>query len=157
VKFPRLPGVADPRQITGPARLIAGKVVPLPYLVPQVDADGNDLAGFAIPNWPCRWQPRPAGTSVLNRLGILAIFTSSSGRTFPSPPRALVVRRLAIPGRRSKSAIAEWTAILQRVQGAAQELIRNRYMLQEDLDGVIARAKSHWAFAMDSVGSATGK
>ena len=49
VKFPALPGVADPRRIVGPARRIGGKVVPLPHLVPQVDADGNDIAGIHDP------------------------------------------------------------------------------------------------------------
>src|SRR4029077_16010983 len=49
VRFPRLPGVSDPRQITAPARLVSGKVVALPHLVPQVDSDGNDLGGIRDP------------------------------------------------------------------------------------------------------------
>ena len=49
VKFPTLPGVADPRRIVGPGRRTGGKVIPLPHLVPQVDADGNDLAGIRDP------------------------------------------------------------------------------------------------------------
>src|SRR5262249_50235325 len=48
-RFPKLPGVSDPRQITGPARRRDGRVVPLPFLVPQVDADGNDIAGIHDP------------------------------------------------------------------------------------------------------------
>ena len=47
--FLRCRGVADPRRIVGPARRIGGKVVPLPHLVPQVDRDGNDLAGIHDP------------------------------------------------------------------------------------------------------------
>ena len=47
VKFPAIPGVSDPRHITGPARVMAGKVVPLPYLVSQVDADGNEAGGYS--------------------------------------------------------------------------------------------------------------
>ncbi len=49
ITFPALHGVADPRQIAGPARRIGGKVVPLPHLVPQIDRDGNDMAGIRDP------------------------------------------------------------------------------------------------------------
>jgi hypothetical protein len=36
---------------------------------------------------------------------------------------------------------------LQRVRSAAMDMIRGRFLLQEDLDHVLARAKSHWDFA----------
>ena len=36
---------------------------------------------------------------------------------------------------------------LQRVRSAAMDLIRRRFLLQEDLDDVLGRAKSHWEFA----------
>ena len=49
VSFPSLPGVSDPQGIEGPARWISGKVMPLPHLVPQVDGDGNDVAGIRVP------------------------------------------------------------------------------------------------------------
>ena len=49
VKFPALPGVGDPRRIVGPGRVLKGKSVPLPFLVPQVDDDGNDIAGIHDP------------------------------------------------------------------------------------------------------------
>lgn len=35
----------------------------------------------------------------------------------------------------------------QRIQGAAMDLIRRRYLLAEDLDIIVERAKKHWAFA----------
>ena len=36
---------------------------------------------------------------------------------------------------------------LARVRAAAAHLIRGRYMLPDDLDGVLTRATAHWAFA----------
>jgi hypothetical protein len=36
---------------------------------------------------------------------------------------------------------------VQRVRAVAMDLIRNRYMLEEDLDAVLARARSHWHYA----------
>ena len=41
---------------------------------------------------------------------------------------------------------------VQRVRSAAMELIRGRYMLEEDLDAVLARARSHWDYATGSSG-----
>ena len=37
---------------------------------------------------------------------------------------------------------------VQRLRSAAMDLIRGRYMLEEDLDAVLARARSHWNYAM---------
>src|SRR4030095_8218584 len=36
---------------------------------------------------------------------------------------------------------------LQRVRAAAMSLIENRYMLREDLDSVMLRARTHWQFS----------
>jgi hypothetical protein len=38
---------------------------------------------------------------------------------------------------------------LQRIRSAAMELIRGRFLLQEDLDHVRARAKSHWDLRLE--------
>ena len=36
---------------------------------------------------------------------------------------------------------------LQRIRGSAMDLIRRRYLLAEDLESIIERAKTHWTFA----------
>jgi hypothetical protein len=36
---------------------------------------------------------------------------------------------------------------LQKIRAAATALIRERYLLQEDLDGVLERANAHWEYA----------
>jgi phage shock protein A len=43
---------------------------------------------------------------------------------------------------------------LRRIRSAAMDLIRRRYLLEEDLDDVLARAKSHWSYAMRDAASA---
>lgn len=35
---------------------------------------------------------------------------------------------------------------LQRIRRSAMDLIRSRYMLAEDLDAILERAKAHWSF-----------
>jgi hypothetical protein len=36
---------------------------------------------------------------------------------------------------------------LQRIRSSAMDLIRRRYLLAEDLDSIVERAKKHWTFA----------
>ena len=155
VKFPRLPGVADPRQIAGPARIIAGKVVPLPHLVPQVDDDGNDVAGIRDPEmavplatttgWNFRSESIGNPADIYQLLGsYIPYATTRARREAAGDPRRSIEERYR--GEED---------YLQRVRAAAEELIRSRFMLQEDLESVLSRAKSHWAFAMGNASAAT--
>lgn len=36
--------------VSGPAQVVQGGVVPFPFLVPQVDADGNEVGGIRVPD-----------------------------------------------------------------------------------------------------------
>jgi hypothetical protein len=147
VKFPSLPGVADPRQISGPGRIVNGKMTPLPYLVPQVDDDGNDVAGIrdpwvAVPlatttGWNFR-HPRVGNPGdIYQILGSFIPFAQSrAARLAAGDPRRAIAERY-------KSA----DDYLQRVRDAAVGLINKRFLLQEDLDGVLARGRAYWEFA----------
>ncbi|HZM92608.1 MAG TPA: alpha/beta hydrolase domain-containing protein, partial [Vicinamibacterales bacterium] len=49
IGFPAIPGLGDPRTIEGPGHLNEGHFAALPFLVPKVDADGNEVAGIRVP------------------------------------------------------------------------------------------------------------
>jgi hypothetical protein len=146
--FPALPGVADPRRIVGPARRIGGKVLPLPHQVPQVDADGNDLAGIHDPEvavplatttaWNFRRESVGNPGDIFQLLGSYIPFPRTRGeREASGDPRLSIEERYR-----------DVDDYLARVRAAAVELIRQRYMLEEDLDNVLARAQAHWDYAM---------
>ena len=147
VKFPALPGVADPRRIVGPARRIGGKVVPLPHLVPQVDADGNEVAGIhdaevAVPlatttSWNFRRE------SVGNPDDVLQLL----GSYIPFPPTRAAREASGDPRQSIEERYRDVDEYLERVRSAAMDLIRERYMLEEDLENVLIRARSHWEYA----------
>ena len=133
VKFPTLPGVADPRRIVGPGRRTGGKVIPLPHLVPQVDADGNDLAGIRDPEvavplatttgWNFRRESVGNPRDIYQTLGSYLPFSKTrAAREANGDPRLSIEERYR--------GIDDY---LQRVGAAAMELIRGRYMLEEDL------------------------
>ena len=147
VRFPPLKGLADPRQIVGPARMIGGKVVPLPHLVPQVDRDGNDLAGIRDPElavplatttgWNFRDPSVGNPQDIYQLLGSYVPFapTQTARRASGDPRLSLGERYRGIED------------YLERIRSSALGLIRRRYLLAEDLDGIIERAMDHWRFA----------
>lgn len=154
VKFPVLPGVADPRRIAGPGRLLKGKLVPLPFLVPQVDDDGNDIAGIhdpeaAVPlatttGWNFRREAVGNPSDIYQTLGSYIPFAATlATREVNHDPRLSLETRYQ--GRDD---------YLERVRSAAKDLIRRRYMLEEDLDRVVERAGRHWDFATQVQASA---
>jgi hypothetical protein len=147
VRFPALTGVADPRRIEGPARIAGGKLVRLPHLVPQVDADGNDLGGIRDPEvavplaTTTGWNFRDP--SIGNPRDIYQLL----GSYIPFAATAAARRAGGDPRRSIEERYRDGADYLQRVEAAANELIRRRLLLAEDLDGVLERAKRHWAFA----------
>jgi hypothetical protein len=147
VEFPALAGVADPRRIVGPGRLLNGKMVPLPFLTPQVDSDGNDIAGLHDPEtaaplatttgWNFRREAVGNPSDIYQALGSYIPFAATrTARETAGDPRLSIEERYR--------GLDDYLA---RIRSAAIDLIRDRYMLKEDLDGVLARAKSHWSFA----------
>jgi hypothetical protein len=147
VQFPTLKGVADPRRIVGPARMIGGKVIPLPHLVPQVDRDGNDLAGIRDPEvavplaTTTGWNFRDP--SVDNPQDIYQLL----GSYIPFAPTRAARQANGDPRLSLEERYGGVDDYLQRIRSAAMDLIRRRYVLAEDLDGILERAKKHWRFA----------
>ena len=147
VRFPSLPGVADPRRIQGPARIIGGKVVALPHLVPQVDPDGNDLGGIRDPEvavplatttgWNFRDPSIGNPTDIYQLLGSYIPFApTKAARRATGDPRLSIEERYR--------GVDDY---LRRIRRSAMDLIRKRYLLAEDVDGILERAKQHWSFA----------
>jgi hypothetical protein len=46
---------------------------------------------------------------------------------------------------------------LEQVRLAAADLIRDRYLLKEDLERVVARARSHWEYAMGETSASSAR
>lgn len=147
INFPKLGAVGDPRTITGPARVVGGQVWPLPHLVPQVDEDGLDLGGIRDPEvavplatttgWNFRAEAVGNPGDIYQLLGSYLPFAkTAAARTASRDPRRSIEERYPSE--------ADY---LRRVQAAANALVRDRYMLHEDLEWVLARAKAHWGFA----------
>ena len=142
IPFPAIPGVQSPRIVT-PGR---DRGRSLPLLVGQVDADGNERAGIRLPDvavplatytgWNFR-SPEVGGTKELVALAGSAIpfAATKAKRTASGDPRPSVEERYT-----SKD------DYLRRVKEAADKLVKERYLLADDLDATVARASEMWDF-----------
>jgi len=158
VRFPAIPSMALPDYMPGVWRLdfgrqfaTAGIIAEPPrvgpgyaVLVPQVDADGNDRGGV-----PQLEVAVPLGTHTgwnvtvpaLDQLRYLSGLTGSfepfartrEGRERAGDPRLAVEERY-----RNRS------EYLSRVGDAARALVRDRFMLAEDVAAATARADATW-------------
>lgn len=159
LKFPAIPGVETPQHPRVARRLDFGpqfesqgvileeppKVTgAFPVLVPQVDADGIDLGGVRLPEvavplatltgWNLRAPERGAPDQIAEFYGsTFPLAKTKPARTAVHDPRPSIAERYA--GRE---------IYIERVTRAADELIRQRFVLPEDRDFVVERAARLW-------------
>ena len=151
VAYPDLPGVASPRKVLPGARgvnsLVAkdgGAGTPLPLLVSQVDKDGNELGGLRLPDvmaplaTTAGWNFRKAaigGTHLLYPLlGSYVPFAATKAeRERTRDPRLSIEERYQSRDQ-----------YLKQVQDAAASLVKEGYVLAEDVPAIVKHAGEHW-------------
>jgi hypothetical protein len=147
LKFPALPGTRDPRSVTGPGTVTAGGFAPLPFQVPQVDADGNEIAGIKVPDiavplatttgWNLRASTVGNPEELYSLLGSYIPFARTRAeREANKDPRPSVEERYR-----------DRDDYMERVRTAARGLVRDRLLLEEDMQAVVDRAGAHWDYA----------
>jgi hypothetical protein len=146
IAFPAIPGVHSP--LTIPAGYRADLAEPqthaLPLLVPQVDADGNELSGIRLPNVAVPlatytgWNFR---SPAIGQPGELLPLTGS----FIPFPVTKAAQEAALDPRPS---IEERYGSRERYQAlvtdAAAKLVQQRYLLNQDVRPVVERALVTW-------------
>jgi|KBSMisStandDraft_5_1062788.scaffolds.fasta_scaffold05892_9 hypothetical protein len=154
VAFPELPGVQSPRTLTAGSRsgnpLVtggAGAGTPLPLLVPQVDADGNERAGIRLPEVAVPlatytgWNFRSAATGGTHQLvpllgSYIPLARTKADREARHDPRPSIEERYT-----------SRQQYLDAINKAAAALVKEGYLLAGDVPGVVKRATEHWEFA----------
>ena len=142
IPFPAIPEVRSPLSIPGGYRadLEGGEAHPLPFLVPQVDGDGNELAGIAFPDvavplatytgWNFRHPAIGQSGEVLPLAGsYIPLPPTRAAREVSGDPRPSVEERY---GSR-----ARYRSI---VTDRAEKLVQEGYILPGDIDIVVSRA-----------------
>jgi hypothetical protein len=156
--FPKIPGVNTPHEMNLGYRLDFGpqwkagivsneppKVgKPFGGLVPQTDADGNDLGGVRLPElqvplatymgWNLRDPSIGAGDLRQSFLGsFLPLARTTAEREKNGDPRPSVAERYA-----------SREQYMSKFGEAAMKLIKDRFLLKEDLAAVLDRGEREW-------------
>ena len=149
LRFPRIPGVNVVKTAYAPRRLDMAQEPPkvgdpFPALVPQVNADGNETSGIRLPElqvplatymgWNLRNPSIGAPTEQYPLTGSMVAFPRTRAeREKSGDPRLSIEERYK-----------DQQEYLAKVEAAAHELAKQRFLLEADVPQVVARAKQRW-------------
>jgi hypothetical protein len=156
--FPKIPGVNTPHEINlayhldfgpqwkdGIVSLEPPKVgKPFPGLVPQSDADGNDLGGVSLPELQVPlatytgWNLRDPG------IGLGDLRLSFYGSFIPFAKTAAEREKSGDPRLSIAERYASREQYLGKFAEAAMKLIHERFLLREDLPAMLERGEREW-------------
>jgi hypothetical protein len=154
ILFPTIPGVRDPRSIEGPAEMVKGRVVALPFLVPRVDADGNEIAGIRTPDVAVPLATTTGWNFRADRVGNPTTIYPLLGSYVPFPKTRAEQDARLDPRPSAEERYHGREDYMARVRHVADELIQQRFLLAEDLDDVLDHAARHWATVADGARTA---
>ena len=163
VAFPSLPGVASPRELKAGLRIQnplhpegAGVGAALPLLVPQVDEDGNDLAGIRLPEiavplaTATGWLFRPSSMGATDEL--LPVLR---GSWIPFALKKEARQKTADPRLSREERYTSLEEFLTLIRTAAESLAAEGYLQSKDVDTAVEKAARQWEWLEERSGKTT--
>jgi alpha/beta hydrolase family protein len=153
VAFPAIPDVASPRALSGglraPNRLLATRIEPpqmspLPLLVPQVDEDGNERSGIRLPDVAVPLATYTGWNFRNPAIGAPAEIVSLLGASIPFAPTRAARAKSGDPRRAIEERYRSKQDYLARCEQAAEALVKERYLLIDDVPRILQRAEDTW-------------
>jgi hypothetical protein len=160
LKFPTLPFVQKPIEAHKAYRVFYGldfaskgiiSVDPpetngsYPILVPQVDSDGNELAGVKMPEVSVPLATYTGWNHFNAVSGPTTLLSSMQGSYIPLPRTRAERERSKDPRASIEERYQTRDRYVALVSTAARELAQQGYLLDDDVAAVVKRADSHWA------------
>lgn len=149
--FPAIPGVRQPHDRTGGTRVrnpwLAGvddAGVPLPMLVPAVDADGNETSGIVHPEVAVPLATYTGWNFTHPDFGDPDALVSLAGSYVPFAATQAEREAAGDPRPSIEERYASREAFMEKVEAAGRALVADRYLLADDLPAVLDRAGRHW-------------
>jgi hypothetical protein len=151
VIVPRMPHISE-RLDFGPSYRKAGIIdhepprlgLPFAALIPQANADGNDISGVKMP-----WVTVPLGTFTgwnlrATKIGASTELLGQTGSYIPFP----ATKQTQIAARDPRPSIEERYSgesdYLAKVREAGMSLARSGFLLERDIPAVMSTAKRYW-------------
>jgi hypothetical protein len=163
LKFPAIPSVNVPplphqayRADYGPDFVSKGVVSQeppkigssFPILVPQVDADGNEVAGIRVPELAVPLATYTGWNPFNERSGPTDVVSSMQGSFIPFPRTRADRERTNDPRRSIDERYQSRDQYLGLVSKAASDLVQKGYLLKEDIPRIVEQTGTRWDYAM---------
>lgn len=172
LKFPKLPSVNVAtvpqrayRADYGPDFIRKGVVTQEPpaiksafaILVPQVDADGNEVAGIRMPELAVPIATYTGWNLFNEKSGPTNVVSSMQGSFIPLPRSKADRDASGDPRRSIDERYRSRDQYLAEITKAANDLVTKGYLLKNDVPRIVAQAGTRWDFATKSVTSTQEK
>jgi Alpha/beta hydrolase domain len=159
--FPKLPHVEIPtvphkayRADYGPEFISKGIVSlepprigsAFPILVPQVDTDGNELAGIRVPELAVPLATYTGWNLFNERSGPAHVVSSTQGSFIPFARTRADRERIDDPRPSVAERYRNRDEYLSRIAGAASSLVQKRFLLKADVARIVAQAGTRWDY-----------
>jgi len=153
--FPDIPAVTSPRKALPGARginsLVAndgGAGTPLPLLVSQVDKDGNELGGLRLPDVMVPLATTAGWNFRKTAIGGTHMFFPLLGSYVPFASTKAERERTHDPRLSIEERYQSRSRYLKQLQDAATSLVKDGYVLSEDVPAIVKHAGDHWDLLM---------
>ena len=163
IEFPGIPGIQWPYDVPGAYRgeCLSGyrghqagapnavaDCDPMPFLVANVDADGNETSGILPPDVTVPLATYTGWAFRSLRAGLPEQIRMMRGSYIPFPRTRAERQQLGDPRLSIEERYSGKADYLRRFEAAARHMVEERYMLEEDLDRSLAQAAAHWDLLM---------
>ena len=142
VRFPSLAGVSDPRTTEGPKEL--------PFLVPQVDRDGNELAGIRVPEVTVPLATTTGWNFRADRVGNPSTIYPLIGAYIPFARTRAEREARKDPRPSIEERYRNRDDYLRKIDAATSELVKAGYVLGADAVSIRERAAQHWDYLVNA-------
>lgn len=128
----------------------------LPFHVPQVDADGNDIGGIRMPE-----QAVPLGTYTDwnfrgEQIGAPETIIAMAGGYIPFARTKADRERNKDPRLSIEERYSSRTDYLKRIEASAKKLAAERFILEDQVAPLVEEAGKHWDYFMGKGGASSG-
>jgi hypothetical protein len=159
LKFPKIPSVNGPaaphkayRADYGPDFISKGVVSQeppkigssFPMLVPQVDADGNEIAGIRVPELAVPLATYTGWNLFNERSGPTGVVSSMQGSFIPFPRTRAERDRTNDPRRSIDERYQSRDQYLALIAKAANDLVEKGYLLKSDVPRIVEQQGTRW-------------
>lgn len=158
LKFPAVPGVKWPTNVPVGYRGDRDPFTahPLPLLVSQVDADGNEVGGIRLPELAVPLATVSGWAFRSERIGAPTELLPLAGSYLPFAPTKAARQASGDPRLSIEERYADRADYLRKIDLSARQLVKEGYVLEEDVPGIVDRATQHWDLLMGAKSPTSG-